>query len=179
MPYPGRRLRRKCPRVARYSKRVDAETTATWLIGLGALTIVAGLVVGSERPYEGMTFRGPFNTPADRLRFAIEATGALSVATGSVLLAIVHPPSPVLLLVVLGGYAFVHGLCAWKLLQYWQHRRERAIQATRGEGVTELQHKMADCARTCATWRWCLRHPFNGEYWPKSARSWSRPEQPD
>jgi len=152
---------------------VDAEATATWLIGIGALTIVLGLVIGSERPYTGLTFRGPFNTRADRLRFAIEATDAVFLAVGSILLAAVHPPSPWFLLAfVLVGYGLVHLLSAWKLLQYWRYRREREIQATRGEGTTELQYQMADCARTCATWSWCLRHPFDEEYWPKSARSW-------
>jgi hypothetical protein len=152
---------------------VDATTTATWLIGIGSLTIAAGLAIGSERPYEGMTFRGPFNTPADRMRFAVETTGAIFVASGSVLLAFANPPSPALLVAVVVGYGLIHTLSAWKLQQYWIYRRERAIQETRGEGVRELQHRMADCAHACASWRWCLRHPFNGEYWPKSARSWT------
>lgn len=55
---------------------MSAVAWGTWLVGLGAVTIFLAMVVGSERPYEGLKFEGPFNSRAQRLRFAVEGTGA-------------------------------------------------------------------------------------------------------
>jgi hypothetical protein len=138
---------------------MSVTTVGVWLIGLGSLVIFAGLVVSSERPYVGRSYRGPFNTRRDRLRFAIEGAGAGLVAMGSVLLAIEDLPSPWLLLVVPGTYLMVHVLTAWKLRQYWQYQ----LAAAQPGGAPSTQLDMA----TFGTWRWCLTHPFNDEGWPK------------
>jgi hypothetical protein len=133
---------------------MSLTTAGVWLIGLGSLVIFAGLVLGSERPYSGMTFRGPFNTRRDRLRFAVEGAGAGLVAVGSVLLAVDDLPSLWLLLAAaLGTSLMVYGLAAWKLRQYWQYRMAANPPAQPGGRI--------------GTWRWCFTHPFNDEYWPK------------
>jgi hypothetical protein len=124
-----------------------------WLIGLGSLVIFAGLVLSSERPYTGRSYRGPFNTQRDRLRFAVEGAGAGLAAVGSVLLAIEHLPSPWLFSAVPGTCLMIYGLTAWKLRQYWQYRLAATPPAQPGG--------------TVGTWRWCLTHPFNDEPWPK------------
>ncbi len=147
---------------------VTVEEVGVWLIGIGALVIAAALVLASERPYTGMTFRGPFNTRRDRTQFALEGTGALFVAGGSVLLAATEPPSLWLFLALPAGYAIFHGLAAWKLWQYWRYRAAEADRAALLESSTELERRFALCARECATWRWCLGHPFNQEYWPQA-----------
>jgi hypothetical protein len=147
---------------------VDAQTWGVWLIGSGALIIVLGLVFGSERPTTGITFQGPFNTRFDRLRFAVQCAGAALVAAGSVVLAIAEPPSLWLFVILPAVYVIVHVLVAWKLRQYWRFRLDQAERAVRGDAATDLEHRMARCARTCASWRWSLRHPFNDEDWPRA-----------
>jgi hypothetical protein len=144
---------------------MNLTTTGVWLIGIGSLVIFVGLIAGSEKPYEGMTFRGPFNTRAQRLPFAVEGAGACLVAVGSVLLAIDNPPSIWLLLVVPVAYLVVHTLTAWKLHQYWSKRLEKAQD---GPKDTPLERQWLTCISTCASWRWCLAHPFNDEHWPKA-----------
>ncbi len=147
---------------------MDAQTVAVWLIAAGALVIVLGLVAGAERPHEGISFRGPLSTRAARLRFAVEATGAALVAAGSVLLAVTNPPDYRLLVLLPIAYGLTHLLAAWKLRQYWQFRHAEALRALSGDSATALQRRMARCAAHCVRWRWCLRHPFNDEYWPRS-----------
>ena len=144
-----------------------AEDVAVWMIGVGSLTIAVGLIFGSERPFDGLVFRGPFNTRADRLRFAVEAAGASFVAVGSLVFAIENPPSPVLLVFVPVLYVIVHATTAWKLRQYWLYRLGEAETHARGDaGPNELVRRQLECARECATWRWVIRHTFSGEYWP-------------
>jgi cytochrome c biogenesis protein CcdA len=91
---------------------VETTTVAVWLIGAGALMIALGLVLASERPYEGVSFRGPLSTRAARLRFAVEAAGASLVAAGSVLLAVVETPCARLLLILPIAYTLVHAASA-------------------------------------------------------------------
>ena len=148
---------------------MSAETLGVWLIGIGSLVIFLRLVVGSQRPAEGLTFRGPLSTGEDRLRFAVEGTGAAFVALGSVMLAIADPPSASLLLAIPFGYVILHGLSAWKLRQYWLYRRDEAVRAASADSATDFQRMQAASASVCASWRWCLLHPFNRDYWPKMA----------
>lgn len=143
---------------------MNVTTVGVWLIGLGSLVIFAGLVLSSERPYTGRSYRGPFNTRRDRLRFAVEGAGAGLVAVGSVLLAIEHLPSPWLFSAVPGTCLMVYGLTAWKLRQYWQYRLA-ADPSTQPGGTPSSQLAMA----TFGTWRWCLTHPFNDESWPRDS----------
>lgn len=152
----------------RHSGTMDAETLSVWLIGAGALTIVLGLVFASERAYEGVSMRGPFSTRDKRLRFAVEAAGATLVAAGSILLAATSSPSAWLLLIPVAAYALAHLLAAWKLGQYWRFRSDEASRAAAGDDANELQRDLAVCASSCASWGWCLRHPFNDEYWPRA-----------
>ena len=148
---------------------MSAETLGVWLIGIGSLVIFLRLVVGSQRPAEGLTFRGPLSTGEDRLRFAVEGTGAAFVALGSVMLAIADPPSASLLLAIPFGYVILHGLSAWKLRQYWLYRRDEAVRAASADSATDFRRMRAASASVCASWRWCLLHPFNRDYWPKMA----------
>ena len=133
-----------------------------WLIGTGSLVIFAGLIFGSEQPYQGIKIQGPFNTRSQRLRFAVEGAGAGLVAVGSALLAVEHPPSLWLLLVLPTAYLVVHLLMAWKLRQLWIAR-----QATI-DGPDAIHIQWAACAAVCTSWKWCLRHPFSDESWPKA-----------
>lgn len=144
---------------------------AVWLIGVGALVIFLGLVVGSQRPYEGVSFSGPYATRADRLRFGVEASGACLVAAGSVLLAINEPPPFWLAALVPVLYSLVHVLTAWKLRQYWRYRQEEAERAVKADAATSHERWQAAVAAACATWRWCLTHPYNSEYWPRAERA--------
>ena len=147
---------------------MDASTWAVWLIGIGSLLIVLNSVLGSERPSEGVSFMGPLSRRRDRIRFALVGTGAVLVSAGSVVLAVTEPPTPWLAVVVPAIYLGVHLLAAWKLRQYWHgYRLPTATQATAGDIVPDLLRQQLACAEVCSTWRWCLGHPFNGEYWPK------------
>lgn len=154
---------------------MNLTTTGLWLIGAGSLIIFVGLIAGSEQPYEGMTFRGPYNTRSQRLPFAVEGSGACLVAIGSVLLAVHNPPSLWLLLAVPVAYLLVHVLSAWKLHQYWLRRLEKAKEGPKNEA---LQRQWLACSTTCASWRWCLTHPFNDEHWSKVVMDESAPEVP-
>jgi hypothetical protein len=141
---------------------MDTTTAGGWLIGAGSLVIFAGLIFGSEQPYQGIKFQGPFNTRSQRLRFAVEGAGAGLIAVGSALLAVNHPPSPWLLLALPSAYLLMHSLMAWKLRQFWLGRREKI------DGPDAIQVQWAACAAVCSSWEWCLRHPFNDESWPKT-----------
>jgi hypothetical protein len=141
---------------------MDTTIAGGWLIGTGSLVIFAGLIFGSEQPYQGIKFQGPFNTRSQRLRCAVEGAGAGLVAVGSALLAVEHPPSPWLLLVLPTAYLVVHLLMAWKLRQLWVARRAKI------DGPDAIHIQWAACAAVCASWQWCLKHPFNDEHWPKA-----------
>lgn len=60
------------------------------------------------------------------------------------------------------AYLVVHLLMAWKLRQLWVARRAKI------DGPDAIHIQWAACAAVCASWQWCLKHPFNDEHWPKA-----------
>jgi hypothetical protein len=150
---------------------MDTAHVGGWLVGVGALLVVLSFVVGSPRPVEGMTFRGPLTLRRDRLAFAVQATGLALAAVGSVVLVAGDFPSLWLVLVTLGAIAVgIYALSVWKLHQYWQPRLAEALQALRAEDADKypVMAWQAACAKRCASWRWCLMHPLHSDdYWPR------------
>jgi hypothetical protein len=98
--------------------------------------------------------------------FALEATGLVLVAVGSVILALVDFPAWWFVGATLGGTAgLVYALVVWKQHQYRASRRDREHTTRWVDEADDAWHHA--CLDRCATWRWSLRHPFESEPWPR------------
>jgi hypothetical protein len=117
----------------------------------------------------GLRFKTRNTTLRQRVVFATQTTGLGLVAVGGLAIALSQPIEWWLILATaLVVFATLDMLLAWPLKRAWDEKSEMAsLVASTGEmGQTAAAQRQAAIGRQCATWRWCLLHPFNTESWP-------------
>jgi hypothetical protein len=148
----------------------DWTQAGLWLIGFGALVVVAAVIAGAPRPTDaGLSFSGPLARGRARLFFAAEASGLLAVGVGGIIVAIVEFTEWWLAgATVIALAASVYLLMVWKQHQY---RVSRFRQETGTQRTDAEQHKWFQaCLRRCATWGWSFLHPYTDDPWPDDCR---------
>lgn len=140
---------------------------ALWLIGVGALLVVTAIILGAPQPGRGgFSFATPLDSTSGRMLFAAEAGGALSVAGGSILVAVDQCDWVVPLVVVGSNAAVIYALVAWKQVQFRRAHWSEVEREESGDPRMPAAWRK-ECARRCATTRWAILHPFEGDLWPR------------
>lgn len=140
-----------------------------WLIGWGSFLVVAAAFAAPPDAAFGLRFKTRDTTLRQRVVFAVQTTGLGLIAVGSLIVAFSqHLEWWLILATVLLVASAVDILMAWPLKRAWDEKSQMAsLVASSGEmGETAAAQRQAEISRRCATWRWCLLHPFNSESWP-------------
>jgi predicted lysophospholipase L1 biosynthesis ABC-type transport system permease subunit len=148
---------------------MSVTSIGLWLIGWGSFLVVATAFAAPPDATLGLRFRSRDTTLRQRVVFAVQTTGLGLVAVGSLAVALSqHLEWWLILATVLAVAGAVDVLMAWPLKRAWDEKSEMAaLMASSGEmGKTAAAQHQAEIGRRCATWRWCLLHPFNSESWP-------------
>lgn len=148
---------------------MSVTSIGLWLIGWGSFLVVGGALAAPPDATLGLRFKTRQTTVRQRAVFAIQTTGLGLVAVGSLAVALSQRVEWWLILAtVLVVLATLDVLLAWPLKRAWDEKAEMAsLVAKTGEmGRTAAAQRQAEIGRRCATWRWCLLHPFNSESWP-------------
>jgi hypothetical protein len=142
-----------------------AERDGLWLIGVGAFLAAVSLLRQGSSGGLGGRPGGPAGTRADRIAFAIGLTGALSVALGSIDVAVEALPS--LGLVVLTTVIAVVLIWLFAALRLHVDSRKNRDVSRRGaaSGSALAPEREWDVKRyeRHMHWRWCLANPFVSE----------------
>jgi hypothetical protein len=150
---------------------LELDTAGLWLLGVGAVLLLAERLLGQPQPRLGLTFPSAATGFTERLQFSLEGTGLLFSAVGSALFVAAHlPPIWFIAATLVVALASVYGLLAYLALKYWRLRLDHAIKSLGGDLRNPLVQWQVDCLRLCASWRWVLRHPFERDDWPKSCQ---------
>jgi hypothetical protein len=149
---------------------MSLTSTGLWLVGCGSLLVVGAALVSRPEAVLGLRLkpREPKSLRND-VAYAIQTTGLILVAFGSVVVAASqHPAWWLILVTVLAALGAVDVLLAWPLKRTWDEKSHMAtlVAATGEMGKTAAAQRQAAIGRRCATWRWCLLHPLNREPWP-------------
>jgi hypothetical protein len=153
---------------------VEITSLGLWLIGVGALgTIFENVLSPPSQGTGGIKFASPESARPERLRHAIRLMAAMLVATGSALVAAAELPTWwIALLTALVAFGGVWLVCAWTQHRVWMSQLAEAEKAPAVERAKwPAMERKLQCSRHCARWSWALRHPFNGESWPKDVGS--------
>jgi hypothetical protein len=148
---------------------MSVTSTGLWLIGWGSFLVVAAAFASPPDAALGLRFKTRDTTIRQRVVFAAQTTGLGLVAVGSLAIALSQQVEWWLVaatVLVVGGAVDV--LMAWPLKRAWDEKSQMAsLVANSGEmGETAAAQRQAEIGRRCATWRWCLLHPFNSGSWP-------------
>ncbi len=150
---------------------MDWTRVGIWLVGAGSFVSVLVAVLGSPHAGEaGLRFLGPLGSNRGRVIFAAEASAVAHIALGSVILAVVQTPEWWIALGTAGTLALgVYALTVWKQHEY---RAARAVEVATQQSSDPAAGRWRNaCTRRCASWRWCLQHPFDDDMWPRDC--WS------
>ncbi len=148
---------------------MSVTSIGLWLIGWGSFLVVAAAFATPPDATLGLRFKSRETTLRERVVFAVQTTGLGLVAVGSLVVALSqHLEWWLIVATVLLVGGAVDVLMAWPLKRFWNEKSEMAtLVADTGEmGKTTAAQRQAEIGRRCATWRWCLLHPFNSESWP-------------
>jgi MFS family permease len=150
------------------------ESAGLWLIAIGAVIAVVGLLVGGH--LAGLSGRpvGPVGRRNDRVAYAGAAAGAVLVAAGSILVAIKNVPAWwVILLTAAGAGALFWAFAAWRLRVDHQNAAagaQESVEDTRSNPNLPTESPLVagwnwDAERYLqqVSWRWCLAHAFASE----------------
>jgi hypothetical protein len=98
---------------------LELDTAGLWLLGVGAVLLLAERLLGQPQPRLGLTFPSAATGFTERLRFSLEGTGLLLSAVGSALFVAAHlPPIWFIAATLIGALASVYGLLACLALKY-------------------------------------------------------------
>jgi hypothetical protein len=160
-----------------FLRTADWEAARTWLAACGGLLVLLSVVYRTPKPTAGGVLGGGVLTSnTERLKFAAQTTGTVLAALAGVMTLAANVPSLLFIAVVAASVLLtIWWLLAWKVRQFWQGW----VEATSGDLRQAEENPQAGppwrylCATRCATWRWCLRHPFNdgASLWPEECRT--------
>jgi hypothetical protein len=149
---------------------MSATNIGLWLIGVGSILVIGGAIGSPPDAVLGLRFKTRQTTLRQRVVFAVQTTGLALVAAGSLVVELSQAIRWwLIVLTLLGVVGMCDVLLAWPLKRAWDEKSEMAtaVASTGGEmAKTAAAQRQAAIGRRCATWRWCLLHPFNTESWP-------------
>lgn len=153
---------------------MGATAVGLWLVGVGSFaTVVTVALDPPSRGSGGLRYGSPESARPERIRHAAQAIALAFVAVGSVIVAVAGLPTAWFGAVSPATFfAGVWLICAWSQHRVWAPQPEQyeTAAATPEDARCPMMKWEAECVRHCARWSWALRHPFNGETWPRDFR---------
>jgi hypothetical protein len=139
---------------------LDGTTAGLWLVGVGSLLAAIPRLIRAPRPELGLSWESMARL-VERIHAAFETVGLVTVAAGSVVLAIAElGPWWFEAGVVMLACASVYVVSAYKLRQLW-HMRANTVQDDTAIPAILTVVEQCDLALDRARWRSCLRYAFS------------------